>query len=338
MSLAAHLAYQNHIFEQLHFIPEPLPFGTRWADPRQKQNGFCTLYRRANDYCLAIADYTIPRPFALAFNSTASVLRFGSFYEGRTHFHVEGIANHSSSPVHFIVKEQGISGCQYWHTGNHYRGIELALSQEYLHAQEALEPTIAELAHFPTNITQNILPPQVVTVLKETVALSSAQLLTPLRLESIVLQCLSCLVEANSNNFFSSSEHQLTAHIGKRKLTFSESDLQAVYHARKLIAEHPEDDHTIASLSREVFLNEQKLKIGFSRCFHTTIGAYLKECRMARASELLLQTSLSISEIARACGYASSTGFIKAFRQKYTLTPLHFRTQKATSTASNTSS
>ena len=143
-----------------------------------------------------------------------------------------------------------------------------------------------------------------------------------------MLQCLGELAEAAAEIYFSPQDRPLTLVLGKRRLSFSAADHQAIHQARRLITEHPEVNHTIASLSRQVYLNEQKLKAGFAFCYHTTIGAYLKDCRMARAAELLVNTNLSVHDIAHACGYGSNAGFSKAFRQKYALTPLRFRSQK----------
>lgn len=159
-------------------------------------------------------------------------------------------------------------------------------------------------------------------------ALADTQTLSPLRLEGMVLQCLGELAEEAAEIYFSPQDRPLTLVLGKRRLSFSAADHQAIYQARRLITEHPEVNHTIASLSRQVYLNEQKLKAGFAFCYHTTIGAYLKDCRMARAAELLVNTNLSVHDIAHACGYGSNAGFSKAFRQKYALTPLRFRSQK----------
>ena len=73
-----------------------------------------------------------------------------------------------------------------------------------------------------------------------------------------------------------------------------------------MILKNPEANLTIAQLGHKVFLNEQKLKTGFHLCYHTTIGAFIKDCRMARASELLVHTSATIEEIARTCGTAAA--------------------------------
>lgn len=90
-----------------------------------------------------------------------------------------------------------------------------------------------------------------------------------------------------------------------------------------------ETDITIAwslkSLVREVGLNEFKLKKGFKELFGTTVISYLTERRMLEASNLLIDTELSVYEVASNCGYESVQSFIKAFKKKYGLPPEKYR-------------
>ena len=140
--------------------------------------------------------------------------------------------------------------------------------------------------------------------------------------------CNALAAQAAAKGYFSPEGNRPVIYVGQRKLTFTQQDFQAIEQVRQMILKNPEANLTIAQLGHKVFLNEQKLKTGFHLCYHTTIGAFIKDCRMARASELLVHTSATIEEIARTCGYGSSTGFIRAFRQKYQITPLRFRQEK----------
>ena len=98
MSLTTHSMYQKHILRCLNF------------SPAAAENGFCYIFERPGAYILSVADYHIPRPFSLAFRSHRPTLRFGSLYEGATHYQLDGCRAGSSSPVHFLVREQGIRG------------------------------------------------------------------------------------------------------------------------------------------------------------------------------------------------------------------------------------
>lgn len=325
MSLLTHMNFQKTIFEKLGFEPAALDFGTRWSRPGHPENGSCLVFERPGFYVLTIADYKVPATFMLHFSNARPILRFGSFCEGKTFFQIEGLKTNSSSPVNFIVREQNIRGTQYWNKNGHFQGVEIALSPEYIQLLRQLDSNILALEAFAPNIPQNALPSQVVAALKQLSGLAFSDGLTPLMLEGILTQCLGILTKEAGSGYFQSTSRSFAIFLGKRKLSFTDMDYEAIHKAHRIITDHPEKNLTISGLCREVFLNEQKLKTGFALCYHTTIGAYLKDCRMAHASEMLIHTDLSVHAVARASGYASSAGFIKAFRQKYHITPLHFR-------------
>lgn len=74
-----------------------------------------------------------------------------------------------------------------------------------------------------------------------------------------------------------------------------------------------------------VFLNEQKLKAGFSAKYHMSISQYTTSIRMAMAENLLSTTDMSIDEISKKIGYNYSGNFIKMFKKTHGKTPLEFK-------------
>ncbi|WP_329887553.1 AraC family transcriptional regulator [Pseudoramibacter faecis] len=58
---------------------------------------------------------------------------------------------------------------------------------------------------------------------------------------------------------------------------------------------------------------------------HTTPLAYLRLIRLQQACNLLLNTTKSITEIGKCCGFNSSSYFGKIFHQKYGISPSGFR-------------
>ena len=65
------------------------------------------------------------------------------------------------------------------------------------------------------------------------------------------------------------------------------------------------------------------------RCFRQELGttplATLTDFRLRRAAELLRETDRSVSDIAAACGFATSSYFGKVFRSRMNLSPLAYR-------------
>jgi AraC-like DNA-binding protein/mannose-6-phosphate isomerase-like protein (cupin superfamily) len=67
----------------------------------------------------------------------------------------------------------------------------------------------------------------------------------------------------------------------------------------------------------------------FSRIFKAYVGrspvAYLGECRIKRAKELLSSTDRSVEEIIEECGFSNRTAFFKKFADSTGLSPLQYR-------------
>ena len=78
---------------------------------------------------------------------------------------------------------------------------------------------------------------------------------------------------------------------------------------------------SIKSLSKQVALNEFKLKNGFRQFFNTGIFEWLWERRMQHARHLILTTNTPIKEITATVGYPLTTSFITAFRRRFGVTP-----------------
>ncbi len=67
----------------------------------------------------------------------------------------------------------------------------------------------------------------------------------------------------------------------------------------------------------------------YAKLFHAVIGRsfkeYLTDLRMVNAYNMLLSSSMSVSDVAIACGYEHFSHFIAEFKKKYGATPGQFR-------------
>lgn len=63
----------------------------------------------------------------------------------------------------------------------------------------------------------------------------------------------------------------------------------------------------------------------FGHYLAMTPNAYLNQCRLEQSRELLLGSSLSISEIAEAVGYGGASYFAECFRRWYGMSPSEYR-------------
>lgn len=101
----------------------------------------------------------------------------------------------------------------------------------------------------------------------------------------------------------------------------SRDDKEKILYAREFLIKNHNAPPSLSELSKEVGMNEYKLKRGFKETFQTTVFGYLAEYRLERARNALLEKQKSISEIAYELGYSSPQHFSLAFKKKFGLSP-----------------
>jgi AraC-like DNA-binding protein len=78
-------------------------------------------------------------------------------------------------------------------------------------------------------------------------------------------------------------------------------------------------------VAAELGLNQDYLNALFRRFSGLNFTQYLLKIKLEKASELLHDTLLSISQISKLSGFNSNTYFGRQFKKHYKITPLHFR-------------
>jgi two-component system response regulator YesN len=102
-------------------------------------------------------------------------------------------------------------------------------------------------------------------------------------------------------------------------------DVECVHQAKALLDKSPRKYITIPHLSREIGLNETKLKFAFKHLFGVGIYEYIILNRMEKGKSLLEGSDKSIKQISYELGYRTSWAFINAFRKLYDVTPAEYR-------------
>ncbi|RYY37612.1 MAG: AraC family transcriptional regulator [Sphingobacteriaceae bacterium] len=137
-------------------------------------------------------------------------------------------------------------------------------------------------------------------------------------LEAKVLELLFLILETNRDKPYLPKANALT-----------DQDTQKLHAARVLIEENIRRPFSITELSRQSRLNDFKLKKGFKQLFGNTVFGYLNDLRMEKATNLLKQGNIAISEIADTVGYKNAHHFTAAFKKKTGLLPSDIRKEKA---------
>ena len=101
----------------------------------------------------------------------------------------------------------------------------------------------------------------------------------------------------------------------------NKKDIEKLYAVKEFIEQNILQNHSLASLSRKVGLNEFKLKKGFKELFGTTVFSYLNSLRMHYAKELILEGKKLVAETAVILGYSESHHFATAFKKYFGYSP-----------------
>jgi len=106
-------------------------------------------------------------------------------------------------------------------------------------------------------------------------------------------------------------------------------DIPYIYAAQKLIDDNPKIDFKITDLAQKVGINEFKLKHGFRVIFKKGVHEYRLYVRLQYAKNKLVETDLTIEEIAYIVGFKSRDGFANAFKKMFKISPRYWRNQVA---------
>ena len=325
--------FQATVLNKMTFKPYETKNYTIYKNENNPELGHFIKYSREEYYDFGIGDYTIPADFSISFDHNEEIMRFGTVYTGETSFEIGDNPVSSFTPSSFFVVEKTIQGKQFWKKGQHFHGAEITIYKKYF--DEVIRPNFPntlDFDNFISNYTYRYLPLEISTIIQRLRSMSEVNELTPIYLESKILESIALLSkELNSSpeNVFTNQLNYGKIKIGKdRYITLTASDAHAIQKAHDILTEEACNPPTIKALSKMVFLNEQKLKAGFSAKYHMSISEYTNSIRMTMAENLLSTTELSIDEISKQLGYNYSGNFVKMFKKTHGKTPLAFRKLK----------
>lgn len=99
----------------------------------------------------------------------------------------------------------------------------------------------------------------------------------------------------------------------------------AVYQVEQYIRLHYGEDLTLNLLADMVYLNPNYLSNIFAQVTGCTLNKYIKQVRMEKAQELLLNTNMKVTDISQTVGYPNTSYFCKTFQKLFGTTPERFR-------------
>lgn len=322
--------FQEMVLKKMTFTSFPMENYTLYKNADRPDLGHFIKYSREGYYDFGIGDYTIAKDFSLSFDHKEEFIRFGTVYTGETKFKIENNPVSSFTPSSFFIVEKGLKGSQVWKKGQHFHGAEITIYKKYF--DEIINPNFKntiDFSNFIHNYTYRYLPLEIASIIQNLRSLAQIDELTPLHLESKILESIDLIskeIYSSPQNAFTNQLNYGDIKIGKdRYVKLTASDANAIQKAYDILTKEACNPPTIKSLSKMVFLNEQKLKAGFSAKYHMSISQYTNSIRMTMAENLLSTTELSIDEISKMVGYNYSGNFVKMFKKVHGKTPLAFR-------------
>ncbi len=113
----------------------------------------------------------------------------------------------------------------------------------------------------------------------------------------------------------------------KSQFYLSTGDIDCIYHAKEILIQNLDNPPSVLDLSRQVGLNDRKLKQGFHQVFKTTPFAYLRYYRLEQARQLLMDSEIPVDQVAKVVGYSDRSRFAVAFRKQYGINPKSYQMQ-----------
>ncbi len=93
----------------------------------------------------------------------------------------------------------------------------------------------------------------------------------------------------------------------------------------RVLFRRPGERVSVGDIARELNISESHLRTLFRRNIGLSLGRYIRESRLMRASGLIHNSDLNFSEIATQCGFDSIYTFSRAFKRAHGVSPSEYR-------------
>jgi LacI family transcriptional regulator len=99
----------------------------------------------------------------------------------------------------------------------------------------------------------------------------------------------------------------------------------ALARAVSYIRENAAEAISVTDVARQAGLSRCVLERRFRESFHRSPGEEIRRVRLERARQLLVETDLSIPDVAESCGFGSNAYFTDCFNRSQGISPLRYR-------------
>ena len=111
-------------------------------------------------------------------------------------------------------------------------------------------------------------------------------------------------------------------HMAKRR------ELTEVYPAMVYVREHYMEQMDTEKLAEECHMSIFQFRKNFKKCVGLSPGEYIKNTRLSKSCQFLLETEMGILQVALACGFTSLSAYNRHFTERYGVSPSKWKKER----------
>ncbi|MBW3469565.1 helix-turn-helix transcriptional regulator [Arthrospiribacter ruber] len=223
---------------------------------------------------------------------------------------------------HNVFYINGFKGISEWSSHSKMQVFEVNLMpsffEKYLpHNTKAFEDFRRQLYESRQSILckHNLqITPQMLFIIKEILESQRHDAFKRMFVEAKVIELLMLQLE------------QISEHHCDTFCSLKKADIEKMYKAKEVILNNLSTPCSLINIAQQVGTNEFTLKKGFKEVFGTTVFGFWNDVKMQEAKRLLLDHSMSVSEVSEQIGYKNPQHFSTAFKKYFGTSPSQLKT------------
>ena len=169
---------------------------------------------------------------------------------------------------------------------------------------------------FLNHVTKTLISPEMYRVLSEIDDAEKYHEFKDLFIEAKMMELIALVL----NGIFY-DKVKISPRNQSERMASSDSDIAKIENLYQRIKFNPADEYVAPDLAKNLCMSESKLTRLFCSLYGTSLHQFVKNQRLEKATALLSQGGMNISEIAAKCGYNNMSHFSKEFQKKFGVLP-----------------
>ncbi|MFU0827599.1 MAG: hypothetical protein ACFWTJ_08695 [Lachnoclostridium sp.] len=221
----------------------------------------------------------------------------------------------NSSVLHTCRNTDSKTGCRYHSLVFHTNLVGMKYSSVYW--RKYIKPLVESGIDYMILTGQKAWQQKIISLVEEAWQVLANE---PVGYELIVRNCLSTVILLLYQALIQENTPKIS-----RKTAAKQRDELRIKQMLIFIHEQYENQLTIENIATSASISKSECLRCFHKMLHITPIQYLKDYRLKKAYDMLLTTSLSVTDIALSCGFSELSYFSRSFKEKYKMSPTTVR-------------